>query len=237
MSSSEATFIAKDCLQMMSEAKATLVHLDGIGTELLPSIVAWDGSTPIGYAMVMNPYLTTEHLRTLLSKVAVMMIDGWQATGLSIVTEGYMEVSMDAGDPVPYGLEERFPYDYSVGEAMWVAYVGDDGDTSTGVMGFMQDVGRVVRFSDPIISDEESDMFTISGTLPNVLWSAFSKVRHPSHLSSHPLSSYDDRDDESVVMSGDLRTAMDIHRLGCSVYLDGYYPWLSPIVVPVIDWQ
>lgn len=237
MITNEAMFIVKDCLEMMAEAKSTLVHLDGIGSELLPSIVAWDGTTSIGYAMTTNPYMKTEHLNKAMGEVAGLMLEGWGATGLALVTEGYAREAMEEDESDCTNLAERFPHDRSVREALWVAYVGMDGDTCTGVMCFTQEVGRVVTYDDPMISDEDTRTFEIEGTLPHSLFTAFSRQRHPASKRTVYTESWDGDDEVSddVLLNEDERTAMKIHKLGFSVYLDGHYPWISPTTYPDVS--
>ena len=205
--SREATI---DCLQMMAEAKSTLVKIDGIGSELLPAIAAWQDDEPIGYAIVQNPFATGPLTLTNLTIAARLMVSGWHADALAVVMEGYVEDANPFVDSNHKALAERFPTDNRIREALWVAYTNVKGDACMGITCFSQELGRTVKFDDPeLSSDDQLDDFSEEGTIPHMLTKALKEVS-PTPIPKH-----------FTIDQCRKRMAQEIHLLGFSVYLHG----------------
>lgn len=202
---------------MMAQAKSTLVSLDGIGSELLPALVAWHEGEAIGYAIAQNPHLPQRQLHQSLAFAAALMVTGWQADGIALVMEGYAKPAhlfTEAYDRE--GLAAQYPTNPDVFEALWVAYADIDGGTCMGVMCFHQHVGRIVTYEDPEFSrDDQLDVFLEDDTLPNIVYTA---VNHLKPLPPPPRLS---------IQQCRERMAVEIHQLGFSVYLEGSEPWIA----------
>lgn len=203
---------------MMAEAKSTLVSIDGIGTELLPALVAWVDEKIVGYAILQNPFMTGKMVHTALTLAAGMMVSGWHADALAITMEGYVEEASpfdNANEDGP-SLASRFPTDPSIQEALWVAYASRSGDACMGVACFTQDVGRRVRFDDPTFSrSDQLDDFDEVGSIPWIIKNAETEVKptpFPEGMSADTCRK---------------RMAAEIHQLGFTVHLDGNEPWIA----------
>lgn len=210
MISDKAVAATNDCLRLMAEAKQTLVSADGIGSELLPAIIAWSGDQIIGYAILQNPFATGKMIHTSLTIASRLMRVGWHADALAITMEGYVqEASPFTQDYDGPSLASQFAMDTSIREALWVAYADVDGHRCMGVACFHQDVGRVVRFDDPTFSrNDQLEDFKESGTIPFIVTDALSSMEPmevPKSLSIELCRK---------------RMAVEIHQLGFSVYLD-----------------
>jgi hypothetical protein len=218
----QAELLTLDCLNMMAEAKSTLVHIDGIGAELLPTIVAYEGNTAIGYAMLHSPPATPEAFMRSMGTVASLMVAGWHATGLAIVLESYAETS-EPFSPVPEGtsLAERFATDPTIEEALWVAYADRLGGTSMGVTTYHQTVGRIVNYDEPVLStpDQNAD-FQTEGSIP--------------HLLCYNLSNTESKPAPTDATLDECRSAIAtrIHQLGYAVYLPNDTIWGSSQLHP-----
>jgi hypothetical protein len=109
--------LANHAIAHAKEAKEELLRREGIGTDLPPSICAWAGNRPIGYAMLTNP--TTDELATLINAIDTITT-GWHADTIALVKEGYSTLD-DTPDPRP--LHQRFPTDHTVHECLTVTTV------------------------------------------------------------------------------------------------------------------
>jgi hypothetical protein len=217
MPSDKALLATRECLAMMAEAKQALVSADGIGSELLPALIAWDNETPIGYAIVQNPHVG-KLTHTNLTLAAGLMVSGWHANGLAVAMEGYVEdaspFTTNNGDGP--SLASRFPTDHTIDEALWVAYANKDDEACMGVMTFKQQVGRIVAFDEPDFSrDHQLDDFSEPGSVPDIV------VRALTTIEPQPMPK------SATVDQCRQRIAIEIHKLGFSVYLDGSEPWVA----------
>jgi hypothetical protein len=216
MPSDNALRATGECLAMMAEAKQTLVSIDGIGTELLPALIAWDHDEPIGYAIIQNPH-SSKLTHTNLTLAAGLMVSGWHANGLAVAMEGYVEdASPFTTDNSGQSLASRFPTDTSVDEALWVAYANQDNEACMGVMTFKQMVGRVVEFGEADFSrDHQLDDFADPGSVPDIV------VRALRDVKPYPMP------ESATIEQCRQRIAIEIHKLGFSVYLEGNEPWVA----------
>jgi len=219
-----ATNAVASCLTLLSTAKTQLVKADGIGSELLPTVIGWEGNNVIGYAILHEPPATTNHLYRTIAQAAGLMVTGWHATGLAISTEGYCAPANpfpDADSDTATHLAERYPTDPTINEALWVAYADRLGNAAMGVLTFQQHVGRTVTYDDPVYtSPDQLGDFDVKGTLPYVLRSAF------TNLNPTPLPANASLQNCREVI------AEHIHHLGFTVYLDGSDYWTIPAQPP-----
>jgi hypothetical protein len=217
-----ATDAVDSCLTLLSTAKTQLVATDGIGSELLPTIIGWEGDSVIGYAILHEAPPTPAHLYRTIAQAAGLMVTGWHATGLAISTEGYCAPANPFPEPDDnQHLAERYPTDPTVNEALWVAYADRLGNAAMGVLTFQQHVGRTVTYDEPVYTspDQLAD-FDVKGTLPYVLRSAF------TNLNPTPLPT-------NASLQGCREViAEHIHQLGFTVYLDGSDYWTIPAQPP-----
>jgi hypothetical protein len=213
----QAELLTLDCLNMMAEAKSTLVRIDGIGTELLPTIVAYEGTAAIGYAMLHSPPTSPLAFMRSIGTVAGLMVAGWHATGLAIVLESYAETS-EPFSPPPEGtsLAERFATDTTVEEALWVAFADRLGGKSMGVTTYHQTIGRIVTYDEPILSTPEQNTdFEVEGSIPHLL------CYHLSNTQSKPAPT------DATLDECRSAIAARIHQLGYAVYLPDDTIWGS----------
>lgn len=218
MATEKAIAATSECLGMMAEAKSTLVSIDGIGSELLPALVAWVDDKVIGYAILQNPFMTGKMIHTALTLAAGMMVSGWHADALAVTMEGYVEEAspFDGANEDGPSLASRFPTDPSIQEALWVAYASRSGDACMGVSCFTQGVGRVVRFEDPTFSrPDQLDDFNQAGSIPGIVKNALMEIKPTPFPKGTPAELCR------------KRMAIEIHQLGFSVYLDGNEPWIA----------
>lgn len=213
----QADRITLHCLTLMAEAKSALVHLDGIGTELLPTLVAYEGEDPIGYAMLHNPPLTPVAFLRSIGQVASLMVAGWHATALAICLESYAETETPFSPP-PEGisLASRYATDPTIQEALWVATATRLGNTSMGITIYHQTVGRIVNYEPPILSTpDQNEDFHTTGTIP--------------HLIKWHLGATQSKPAPDGVTIHECRTAIAarIHQLGYTVYLPDDPTWGS----------
>jgi hypothetical protein len=216
MPSDVAIAATTECLTMMAEAKSALVKIDGIGSELLPAIVAWSHGEPIGYAILQNPFVTPKMIHTSLTIATRLMVSGWHADALAITMEGYVENADPFVDNMVRGLAQRFPTDSSVSEALWTAYANVDNEFCMGVSCFKQDVGRIVRFDDPeLSSDDQLEDFHEQGSIPNIIVSAL-KETTPTPIPK-----------QFTIEECRKRMAIEIHMLGFMVYMTTGDSWMT----------
>lgn len=218
----QADDITINCLGLMAEAKSTLVRLDGIGTELLPTIVAYEGNTPIGYAMLHTPPASPAALFRTIGHAAGLMVAGWHATALAICLESYAETATPF-DPPPEGtsLATRYATDPTIEEALWVATATRLGNTSMGITIYHQTVGRIVNYDTPILSTpDQNEDFHTPGTIPNLLH------EHLAHTESKPAP------EGSTITECRAAIAARIHQLGYTVYLPDDPTWGSTQLHP-----
>lgn len=205
-------------LDLMAHAKSTLVHLDGIGTELQPTLTAWEGTTPIGYAMLHNGPPTPLALARTLAVAAGLMVNGWHATGLALCLESYAENAnpfTPPDEPSP-PLATRYATDPTIHEALWVAYADRLGATSMGLTTYTQTVGRTVTYDKPILSTpDQHHEFDLNGTFPHLLRTAL--ATHPSRPA--PQGATIDACRHSI--------SARIHQLGYTVHLPDNPDWQS----------
>jgi hypothetical protein len=213
---SEPDLIVLSCLELMASAKEHAVKVDGIGTELMPSIIAFEGHDLIGYATLHVPPVSPNHFIRLLSEAAGMMVTGWHATGIAVVMESYAEALEPFGEEGGYdiSLADRFATDPLVQEALWCAYSDRLGSMGMGVTMYKQTVGRIVEFGEKVLSDEtQHDVFDEEDTL---LWTI---RQHLALLTSKPIP-------EGITLE-ECRDAVagQIHRTGFAVYVDESSLW------------
>lgn len=211
-----------NCLDLLCEAKSLLVANDGIGTELLPTIIGWEGTDVIGYAVLHERPHTNAHLYRTIAQAAGLMVTGWHATGLAISTECYVEPATPfTPTDNDADLATRYPTDPTINEALWVAYTDTLGTAAMGVTVYHQHVGRTVTYDDPILTTPtQLEDFDTKGTLPHVLRSAL------THLRPTPLPDGGSRQGCREAI------AEHIHHLGFTVYLDGSDFWTIPAQPP-----
>lgn len=214
-----ATQATLACLALIAEAKTALVAIDGIGTELLPSVLAYEGNRIIGYAILHNLPSTPQHLYQTLSQAVGLMVTGWHATGLALAIEGYTEndAHFEEGNNKP-SLASRYPTDSTINEALWCAYTDRLGNSAMGVITYTQTVGRTVIYDEPTITDtNQLETFDETGTLPNLLRRALTHLGpHP-----HPPNSNEQTCRELI--------ADTIHSLGYSVVIEGSEYWTDTL--------
>lgn len=207
-------------LDLMAEAKSTLVHMDGIGSELHPTLLAWEGTTPIGYAMLHDWPPSPAAFMRLLAIAAGLMVNGWHATGLAICLESYAE---NADPFIPpnephHSLASRYATDPSIQEALWVAYADRLGDMSMGVTTYTQTVPRTVIYDDPVLSSiEQHQDFDTEGTLPHLLRATL--ATHPSRPAPKG----------ATIAACRHAISAHIHQLGFAVFLPGEPEWQSQL--------
>ena len=212
----EPDLIALSCLELMASAKAHVVKMDGIGTELMPSLIAFEGHDLIGYATLHVPPVSPTHFTRLLAEAAGLMVTGWHATGLALVMESYAEAAEPFGEEGGYDLSlaDRFVTDPLVEEALWCAYSDRLGSMAMGVILYKQTVGRIVDFGEKVLSaDYQHDVFDEEDTL---LW----MIRQ--HLALQTS--------KEIPTSSSLEECRDavagqIHRMGFAVYVDESSLW------------
>jgi len=212
----EPDLIALSCLELMASAKAHIVEVDGIGAELMPSLLAFEGHDLIGYATLHTPPVSPAHFVRLLAEVAGLMVTGWHATGLALVMESYAEEAAPFGEEGGYDLSlaDRFATDPLVKEALWCAYCDRLGSMAMGVMLYHQTVGRIVEFGEKILSDDtQHDVFDTEDTL---LWMM---RQHLSFQTSKEIPTSSSLEECRDAVAG------QIHRMGFAVYLDESSLW------------
>lgn len=201
-----------ECLNIASEAKTAIVAIDGIGSELSPTLFAWDGTTLLGYAMLTDHPIDTTIATTRLTQAAGLLVTGWHATSLALVLEGYAQPTTvfthprDAAD-----LAARFPTDPTVVEAIWAAYTNGTDDRCLALRPYRIGIGRTVSYDttthDTRAPDQVGD-YTTPGTLPHILETALTTLEHQPIPRNATIGSC------RQVIAG------IIHRLGFSVRLD-----------------
>lgn len=168
-------------LAMVCEAKAALVASNGIGSELFPAIIAFEGDIPIGYAMLTDPPPSGIGIYRRIGEAAGLMVAGWHATALALALESYAEEKAPFENDQQSGttLAERYTHDPAVREALWVAYANQLGDVGMGVVTYTQQLGRRIETDAPTLSDptQHAD-FDEPGTYPNLIRSALTTLEH-----------------------------------------------------------
>jgi len=202
-------------LDMMTEAKATLVAVDGIGSELLPAMVAYEGTDPIGYAILTDPPPSNIGIYRRISECAGLMVAGWHATGLALALESYAQdtAPFDNGpantDATLPSLADRYTTDPTIREALWVAYADRLGGRSMGVQTYTQTVGRTVNFDEPTYSNPNQHAdFDEPGTFPHLL------TANLAHLQPRPMP------DGATRHQARQAIATQLDRIGFSTFLD-----------------
>jgi len=168
-------------LAMVCEAKAALVASNGIGSELFPAIIAFEGDIPIGYAMLTDPPPSGIGIYRRIGEAAGLMVAGWHASALALALESYAEERAPFGDDHKSSatLAERYVHDRGVREALWVAYANQLGEVGMGVVTYTQHFGRRIETDAPTLSDptQHAD-FDEPGTYPNLIRSALTTLEH-----------------------------------------------------------
>ena len=201
-----------ECLDIVSDAKATLVDIDGIGSELPATLFAWDDTTLIGYAMLTDHPLDSSIATTRLTQAAGLLVTGWHATALALTLEGYAQPDTVFTQPrEARDLAASFPTDPTIVEALWAAYTNGTDDHCLAVRPYRIGIGRTVTY-DPTTYDTRPTSqvkdYTTPGTLPNIIETALTTLE-PTPIPRN-----------ATIGSCRQVIAGIIHRLGFSVRLD-----------------
>jgi hypothetical protein len=194
-------------LAILTEAKAALVATDGIGSELAPALIAYDGTHPIGYTLLTEPPLTPTGIYRRIGEATGLLIAGWHATGIALALESFAETATPFTDTTS-NLAERFATDHNIQEAIWVAYADQLGNDAMGVITYQQTVGRKVHFDEPTLSrTDQHQHFQQQGTYPHLLRTTIKHIEH------RPIPTMATRHQARQAIAGQLE------RIGWTVHL------------------
>jgi hypothetical protein len=201
-----------ECLDIASEAKATIVNIDGIGSELAPTLFAWDDTTLLGYAMLTDHPIDVPIATTRLTQAAGLLVTGWHATSLALVLEGYAQPDTVFTHPRNAAdLAARFPTDPTITEAIWAAYTNGNDQHCLALRPYRIGIGRTVSYDNTTYdtrTPEHVGDYTTEGTLPHILETALTTLE-PTPIPRN-----------ATIGSCRQVIAGIIHRLGFSVRLD-----------------
>ena len=154
-------FDASECVEFVAclvrEAKETLVSVDGIGSDLAPSVFAFgaDGSC-LGWAQMVSGSVDVDDQFERLAGVSALMRSGWHACGVLFCVEGFMRVG--DGDGSDVSLVELFAAgDRGVEECLSLVFGDEFGGVSVCSLPYRQELGRRVLWLDDVRRDEDED--------------------------------------------------------------------------------
>jgi hypothetical protein len=127
-------------------AKEEVVSEDGIGAELVPTLIAWGADGALLGTASLDDRLDSlpQHQTVLLAGVRVMR-EGWGASVVALLAEAYTSTrSTDDGR----SLAERFVSDPSVQECLTLVLVNELGEAALSVLPFKVGLGRTVEWGE-----------------------------------------------------------------------------------------
>jgi len=157
---SGAAQAAEVALEIGMEGKQTLITEEGVGSDLLPSIFAFDAwGQPLGYGIHVDAG-ETGTFEALMNATAVMR-RAWGCETVVYMVEGYTAPS---GSSDQRSLQLRFPTDPDVHECLTAQAVCSDGSTAHAVQPYTVGVGRLVHWRERAIhlthEEDINNLFT-----------------------------------------------------------------------------
>ena len=156
---SSAAQAAEATLDMGKDGKQVLLTEEGIGSELLPSIFAFDAwGQPLGYGIHADPG-GTGTFEALMNATAVMR-KAWGCETVVYLVEGYTAPS---GSDDQRSLQLRFPTDKDVHECLTAQAVCADGSVAHAVQPYTLGSGRRVNWlgREMILRDDDDESPTL----------------------------------------------------------------------------
>lgn len=155
---SGAAQAAESTLDMGMEGKQILVTEEGIGSELLPSIFAFDAwGQPLGYGIHVDT-AGTGTFEALMNATAVMR-RAWGCETVVYLVEGY---TAPGGSSDQRTLQERFPTDKDVHECLTAQSVCSDGSVAHAVQPYTLGAGRIVHWlGREVVLKQDGDPATV----------------------------------------------------------------------------
>jgi hypothetical protein len=137
-----------DCVgfvaDLVSEAKETLVSVDGIGSDLAPAVFAFgaDGVC-LGWAQMESGSMDLDDQFERLAGVSALLRSGWHCFGVLFCVEGFVHLGGGAGGDV--SLVELFAAgDRDVEECLSLVYGDEFGEVLVCSLPYRQELGRRV---------------------------------------------------------------------------------------------
>lgn len=156
--------------------KEKLVSDNGIGSDCSPSIYAFDDCDELlGFAMLYTAAESREDQFGRCAGVLILMREGWHASTLVVVLEGYLATQEDPPDVTGSSLAERYAAgDGTVFETVSLIYRDVDGVSFVRSMPYRQVLGRRVEWLDEF---ERNESGIGEGGYPGALRRVFEEVR------------------------------------------------------------
>lgn len=153
---SSAAQAADSTLEMGMEGKQVLITEEGVGSDLLPSIFAFDAwGQPLGYGIHVDAG-DTGTFEALMNATAVMR-RAWGCETVVYMVEGYTAPS---GSSDQRSLQLRFPTDKDVYECLTAQAVCSDGSVAYAVQPYTVGVGRIVHWKERAVRLSDPDDMT-----------------------------------------------------------------------------
>jgi hypothetical protein len=141
-------------MQSVQMAKSLLVECEGIGQDLPATLMCWHDHKISAMVQAGPDVANQTPARKLsdLSTIALIAKTGWQASAMTLVVEGYCQMSDDVTETRP--LDEAFVDNPSVSECLTFIHVEDE-DPVIVVSPYSVGLGRVTAFDSPKLSYRE----------------------------------------------------------------------------------
>lgn len=173
--------------EIVKRSKQVIVHRDGIGAEIAPFIVAFDGDEAmIGFAQISYPAKTHLDKYRRIAAAAYIMRTVWHAKKILIVMEGFV-ARRGLDDPAPQANDLPVRYangDKSVNECLSI--VGHDANDRSYALTLPYTIGlgRVLNWIDDAAYTDTSSP---SGAYPVMLSKLMTQVEELPISGAVPL--------------------------------------------------
>lgn len=145
--------VIEQTAEIVKRSKQLLVHRDGIGAEIAPVIIAFDGNSEmIGFAQISHPAKTLLDKYRRIAAAAYIMRTTWHAKKIVIVMESYV-AKRNLGDPAPEAKDLAVRYangDKSVNECLSVIGHDANGTGYAMTIPYTIGLGRIVDWIDDV---------------------------------------------------------------------------------------